>query len=60
MNKLDLMNEVAKSMNCSIVKWKNTDEAIEQNIEIFKLVDTSSYTTDNEYTKLRQKSFIGK
>lgn len=60
MDKLELMNEVAKSMNCSIVKWKDVDDATEQNVEIFKLVDTSSYTTDNEYKKLRQKSFIGK
>lgn len=60
MNELDLMNEVAKSMNCSIVKWDNVDEAINKNIEIFKLVDSSNYTTTDEYKKLKQKSFVGK
>lgn len=60
MDKLELMNMLAKSMNCSVVKWNTVDDTISQNIEIFKLVDTSSYTTDDEYKKLKEKSFVGK
>lgn len=60
MNKSELLEILTKSMNCSIAKWKNVDDAIKQNVEIFKLIDTSTYITDEEYEKLKQKSFVGK
>lgn len=56
----DLLEMVADSMNCSIVYWQSIKDAIENNIIISRTVCTSSYISESEYLKLKQKKWIGK
>lgn len=59
-DKMNLLEMIAKSMNCSIAYWTNVDDIIEQDITISRIIDTSSYISDYEYKKLIQKSWVGK
>lgn len=55
----ELLNKIAKSMNSKIAIWKDVNESIEKNISFAIIVDTDKYITDDEYEKLKQRSFIG-
>ncbi|MDY2883699.1 MAG: hypothetical protein SOT71_13700 [Romboutsia timonensis] len=59
-DKMNLLQVLAKSMNCSVAYWKNVDDIIERDIIISRVVDTKSYINVYEDKKLMEKSWIGK
>lgn len=54
----ELLNLIAERMDAKVVRWKTVDEAIEKGISFTILVDTSSYTTEEERKMLEAKCKI--
>lgn len=53
---LDLLNKVAESMDCNVVKYNDINDAINKEVSFSNFVDTSSYITKEELSKLKQKN----
>lgn len=56
MNKL--LSILAQSMDSQVIEWNNVEETISEGITISKLVDTSSYISQEDNKKLVLKSNI--
>lgn len=53
-----LLETLAKSMGGELVEYKDINDAIDKGISICIMVDTSSYISEKEKEKLKQKTYF--